>query len=153
MTAGDQGTERSNRRAPLPIQEKRARRWRLLIIILVGVALLGGSFYVRQRQQSDLDAADASARAVAGQLTPQLSLVDLGVAFASISAAGVNGELPQEFPTLPQVDGATLTDASAMPNSVTLTYRLTSHGIDRCVIGSYSPASGASTQVADCALR
>lgn len=147
---------RGGGRVPIPPEERRARRWRLLVIVVVAAALLGGIVVVGHRVRSDRAAAeaaaDAAARAVATELGPQLSSVNLAQAFVAYAAWVVNGRPPRPFPSSPHVDAALL-DFSATPTSVTMTYRVTSHGVARCVTGTYSAAAGAATTINDCVHR
>jgi len=148
VAVGGSGLEKT----PLPAAEARARRWRLLVIIVVIAALVGGGLYVGQRQKADEAAADAAAAEVAAQLEPQLSAVNLNEAFAFYAAWAVNHTTPEPFPTIPKVEAALL-DYSATPSSVTITYQVTTRGLDRCVTGTFSPDAGASTTINDCIHR
>lgn len=132
--------------------ERRARRWRLLIIVGVAAALAAGSIYLAQRQKSDAAAADAAAADVAAQLQPQLANVNLEEAFQGYAAWAVNHSTPQPFPTMPKVEAALL-DYSATPNSVTITYQVTTRGLDRCVTGTFSADAGSATTINDCIHR
>lgn len=139
-------------RTPIAPAERRARRWRLLVIVLVAIALVGGILYLSQRKKADEAAADAAAATLASELEPQLGSVNLSEAFTAYADWTFNRTTPEAFPTSPEVAGALL-DFSATPNSVTLTYQVTTNGIDRCVTGVYSFDSGTSTSVNDCIHR
>jgi hypothetical protein len=132
--------------------EHRARRWRLLIIIGVAAALAAGTIYIAQRKKSDEAAADAAAASVATQLQPQLANVNLQEAFPAYAAWAVNHSTPLLFPTMPKVEAALL-DYSATPNSVAITYQVTTRGLDRCVTGTFSPDAGPATSINDCVHR
>ena len=126
------------------------RRVRLLVIVLIAVLAFALSAVVRLRHESDIREADKDANAISLQLQPQLELIDLAVAFREVSVARVNGELPGKFPTSPAITGAELVDASARPESVSLTYRLSSHGQDRCITGTRTSTAETSVRVTDC---
>ena len=137
--------------------ERRARRFRLAVIVaVVGVVLVIGAV-VRARRADDATAADEAAAEVAGELRQQLPGIDVERSFAVLSAARVEAwsdgaDLLPELPGRPNIDGATLEDASATPSSVTLTYRVSSHGHDRCVTGTYSPEGGTDVQIGACTV-
>lgn len=139
------------------VAEKRVfwsnRRVRLLVILLIVVLAFALSAVVRLRHESDIREADKDANAISLQLQPQLELIDLAVAFREVSAAAVNGELPGKFPTSPAISGAELVDASARPESVSLTYRLSSHGQDRCITGTRTSTAETSVRVTDCRFK
>lgn len=132
--------------------ERRARRWRLLIIVGVVAALAAGSIFVAQRRKSDEAAADAAASEVAAELRPQLANVNLDAAFQGYATWAVNHSIPQPFPTMPTVDAALL-DYSATPTSVMITFQVTTHGLDRCITGTFSADAGSATTINDCVHR
>jgi hypothetical protein len=53
---------------------------------------------------------------------------------------------------MPKVEAALL-DYSATPNSVTITFQVTTRGLDRCVTGTFSPDTGPATTINDCVRR
>jgi hypothetical protein len=108
--------------------------------------------YLAQRKRSDEGAADAAAVKVAAQLEPQLSSVNRNEALAAYATWAVNHTAPAPFPSIPKVDAALL-DYSATPNSVTITYQVTTRGLDRCVTGTFSSSAGSSTSINDCSHR
>ena len=142
---------------PERVAEKRVswsnRSVRLLVIVLTIVLAIALSTVVRLRHESDIREADQDANAISLQLQPQLERIDLAVAFREVSAAAVNGELPGKFPTSPAITGAELVDASARPESISLTYRLSSHGQDRCITGIRTSTAETSIHVTDCRFK
>lgn len=136
---------------PAGLAADRGKQVRLAIIIAVALAMAAGIWLVSSRVRSDERAADEVAVRVSEQLGVDLEALDLGAVFIATSRAWAQGQPQTEFPGRPEILDATLVGVSSTPAQAELTYRIVSHGIYRCIVGTVD-ANGVATRITDCSM-